>query len=110
MTKSTREHPQARRERLDNSTLSAAISESLHTHQQFEERRKFATFTEFVDWLEREKLSDKWSILKKTDCVLFVVIDTANSVPFLPVSARVSCDLHISGFKEQTVLKTVGSH
>ncbi|XP_049960432.1 uncharacterized protein LOC126481016 [Schistocerca serialis cubense] len=105
-----REDPEARRIRLDNSAVSAAISESLCTYKMFEERRRFTTFSELMDCLERETFSECWTVVKKKECVLFAFIDTSNFVPFLSVSACITCDLEINVFKEQTALKTVGSH
>ncbi|XP_049816486.1 uncharacterized protein LOC126263437 [Schistocerca nitens] len=105
-----REDPEARRIRLDNSAVSAAISESLCTYKMFEERRRFTTFSELMDCLELETFSECWTVVKKKECVLFAFIDTSNFVPFLSVSACITCDLEINVFKEQTALKTVGSH
>lgn len=110
VTKSKREDPEARRTRLENSALSAAISNSLSTYKQFEETRSFTTFNEFIDCLEKEKFSESWTIVKKKECVLFVFIDTSNFVPFLAVSASVNSDLEINVFRQQTALRTPQYH
>ncbi|XP_049839444.1 uncharacterized protein LOC126284511 [Schistocerca gregaria] len=63
-----------------------------------------------MDCLERETFSECWTVVKKEECILFAFIDTSNFVPFLSVSACITCDLEINVFKAQTALKTVGSY
>ncbi|XP_047116143.1 uncharacterized protein LOC124796100 [Schistocerca piceifrons] len=105
---SSRESAEERRARLDNEHLLQAIKDSIVTKTEYDSRKLFSTFEAFLQCLERETIPSEWTIVRRSDCVLFLLL-TVLPAPSVSVSVVVTNDLQLSAYRSNTEIRKIGS-
>ncbi|XP_049767201.1 uncharacterized protein LOC126100618 [Schistocerca cancellata] len=103
---SSRESAEERRARLDNEHLLQAIKDSIVTKTEYDWRKLFSTFEAFLQCLERETIPSEWTIVRRSDSVLFLLLTV---LPAPSVSVVMTNDLQLSAYQSNTEIRKIGS-
>ncbi|KAG8187443.1 hypothetical protein JTE90_009515 [Oedothorax gibbosus] len=87
-----REDPQEKRMRLETLQLRTALQQSIRDSEAEDKKQKFHTYTEFQACLDSNTTSPCWTVLKKEDCIYFLLVDL-KAAPIIQASVIVDSNL-----------------
>ncbi|KAF2880149.1 hypothetical protein ILUMI_26012 [Ignelater luminosus] len=104
----SRESPEARRNRLKNDFLRKTISESVESYAQYKNKVSVETFKDLKFKIDNFKVPDKWIIMKHEKRVNFLLICNPQN-PKLQCSVGINEDLSVFVFVENVKLTSIGN-
>ncbi|KAF2882524.1 hypothetical protein ILUMI_23660 [Ignelater luminosus] len=104
----SRESPEARRNRLENDFLRKTISENVESYAQYKNKVSVETFEDLKFKIDNFKVPDKWIIMKHEKRVNFLLICNPQN-PKLQCSVGINEDLSVFVFVENVKLTSIGN-